>query len=500
MTLDLHMHLTYDLRTKRYTLDGYFVQPGNTGANVARSQSSGKTPSVFVGVSSGFEQRVLLRKLASTLGRVQAKIAKGQGRVSMYWHIPSQASAGIASVYAFTPAQPVLTAEQGDELLARLQRLPVSVDKQFFVVSGRVFSGLDGGYYLRAFKILRVKGYRIAADIKQYQTSDEIRLIAAAGPDLLLLNTRELATLYNASRSGPMRYQAEQTAQRAYDVAKENNIPMVVVSLEEKGAVAIFPSDTSHGSSYQAWRATLAPLSANGDWEAADDALLAGLIHELSLRPEQYLPAMRRALAARAVNAIFSGPVTVRVTDTRVEPLLEQVQFKQIALVFQKGLTNAARLAQRKPIGTPRVMAVETLDGRRLMAGGAAATSAGEIAKNLSVGGALVGQGQIPQTEALKDAADALAAAHQANVPKVQTLAEGEATAQEFKTMVSQLQTRVAGGQELITYQKTAVPALLHSLTGVDFTQPISDADMTAIQNGPAGQVSAKFFYDDSGA
>jgi 1-phosphofructokinase family hexose kinase len=231
-------------------------RPGGQGVNLARTA-----------IELGADATAIALLGGSTGDEVEAILAhEGTPAILVRTSQPTRVFVGIRehasqrSLLLNSPG-PERSRTDADRILAALEQAMATRPPSWVACCGSLPPGFDADFYAEAGRLARRAGCRFVTDC-----DGPALKAAAARADLLVPNHHEAGRLLERNAGD-----VDAAAAAALDIANEFGVPLVAITLGEKGAVLSDRTTTWHAS----------PPHARGSTVGAGDAFLAGLLIEL---------------------------------------------------------------------------------------------------------------------------------------------------------------------------------------------------------------------------
>ena len=240
----LDLNLRIDVSRKCFHLGEVSVSGGGVGLKAKTAAEFG-IQSVFLALGESCFEADVFQAWACSIGGVTF-VEEGPARVVPHISVHLEDGRVLGPVLLVPELE--LTEQEGYSLIELVrQKLPDVRDdpnQHFFVVNGRhTFPGLNPHYYRDLIQLAKDKGFLPVVDFRIKMSVEEMEALYRSGPWMATPNLSEFEKFLQKDFEESLDLQhadVERILQLAYTVAEQYCITLLIVTLGERGLVAVF--------------------------------------------------------------------------------------------------------------------------------------------------------------------------------------------------------------------------------------------------------------------
>lgn len=304
----LDLNLRIDASSKGLHLGEASVVGGGVGLKAKTAAEFGIKPVFFALGKHGLEADIFHAWVNSIGGVIFVK----EGAARIVPHIVVRLEDGRVLGPAVLVPELELTEQEGNSLIELVgQKLPDVGDdsrQSFFVINGRhAFPGLKSCYYQDLIQTVKDKGILPVVDFRLKMSVEEMEALYRSGPWMATPNLMEFEKFLTKGSEGSLDFvhaDVEQILQPAYEVAKRYQITILVITLGERGVIAVFRDGQSSSQGFYV------PAPCNIDVVStvgAGDAFSGAFLGQWIATDNNFISSLVTAVAAGAATTTQEG-------------------------------------------------------------------------------------------------------------------------------------------------------------------------------------------------
>ncbi len=306
ISLDLNLRL--DASRNGFHVGEVSISGGGVGLKAKTAAEFGIKPVFFTLGKSCLEADVF-QAWANSIGGVTYV---GEGAARVVPHISVRLEDGRVLGPAVLVPELELTDQEGTSLVELVSQKLLDVrndpKQRFFVINGRhAFPGLEPDYYRKLIQMVKDKGFLPVVDFRLKMSVEEMEALYLAGPWMATPNLAEFEKFLQKDQERPLdlqRTDVKRLMQLAYQVAKRYHIAILVITLDERGAVAVFRDGQSNSQgAYVPAPDHVDVVSAVG----AGDAFSGAFLGKWICTENDFVSSLVTAVAAGAATTTLQG-------------------------------------------------------------------------------------------------------------------------------------------------------------------------------------------------